>query len=62
MAKRKLTRRQAWRAEKIQAERLARSEKKVAKEKRDVLLRRGMSSERREGQGCCPIFLLSCQE
>lgn len=30
MAKRKLTRRQAWRAEKIQAERLARAEKKVA--------------------------------
>lgn len=30
MAKRKLTRRQAWRAEKIQAERLARAEKKAA--------------------------------
>ena len=30
MAKRKLTRRQAWRAEKIQAERLARAEKKVS--------------------------------
>lgn len=30
MAKRKLTRRQAWRAEKIQAERLARSQKKSA--------------------------------
>jgi ribosome biogenesis GTPase len=30
MARRKLTRRQAWRAEKIQAERLARAEKKVA--------------------------------
>ncbi len=30
MTKRKLTRRQAWRAEKIQAERLARSEKKVS--------------------------------
>jgi ribosome biogenesis GTPase / thiamine phosphate phosphatase len=30
MAKRKLTRRQSWRAEKIQAERLARSQKKVA--------------------------------
>ncbi len=30
MVKRKLTRRQAWRAEKIQAERLARSEKKVS--------------------------------
>lgn len=30
MARRKLTRRQAWRAEKIQAERLARSDKKVS--------------------------------
>ena len=30
MAKRKLTRRQAWRAEKIQAERLARADKKAA--------------------------------
>lgn len=31
MTKRKLTRRQAWRAEKIQAERLARADKKVSK-------------------------------